>query len=343
MIDDLLKDRLLNDLAEIIDSGKKDIAVSINSTITKVYWQIGNRINIEILKETRAEYGKQIIKKVSKFLMIHFGNGWGEKHIRHCLRIAETFQSKEIFYALSRELSWTHIRTVMYMDDELKRSFYIEMCRMEKWSTRALQERINSMLYERTAISKKPDELIKKELSALRNEKKLSENLVFRDPYVLDFLELKDTYSEKDLESSILVNLQKFIGELGSDFAFLARQKRIQIDNRDYYIDLLFYHRKLKSLVAIDLKIGEFDAAYKGEMELYLAYLEKYEMNEGENQPIGLILCAEKNPEHIELLQLHKSNIKVADYFTILPSKEILLDRLQKAIEIAQNQIGTSL
>lgn len=343
MIDDLLKDRLLNDLAEIIDSGKKDIAVSINSTITKVYWQIGNRINIEILKETRAEYGKQIIKKVSKFLMINFGNGWGEKHIRHCLRIAETFQSKEIFYALSRELSWTHIRTVMYMDDELKRSFYIEMCRMEKWSTRALQERINSMLYERTAISKKPDELIKKELSALRNEKKLSENLVFRDPYVLDFLELKDTYSEKDLESSILVNLQKFIGELGSDFAFLARQKRIQIDNRDYYIDLLFYHRKLKSLVAIDLKIGEFDAAYKGEMELYLAYLEKYEMNEGENQPIGLILCAEKNPEHIELLQLHKSNIKVADYFTILPSKEILLDRLQKAIEIAQNQISTSL
>lgn len=343
MIDDLLKDRLLNDLAEIIDSGKKDIAVSINSTITKVYWQIGNRINIEILKETRAEYGKQIIKKVSKFLMINFGNGWGEKHIRHCLRIAETFQSKEIFYALSRELSWTHIRTVMYMDDELKRSFYIEMCRMEKWSTRALQERINSMLYERTAISKKPDELIKKELSALRNEKKLSENLVFRDPYVLDFLELKDTYSEKDLESSILVNLQKFIGELGSDFAFLARQKRIQIDNRDYYIDLLFYHRKLKSLVAIDLKIGEFDAAYKGEMELYLAYLEKYEMNEGENQPIGLILCAEKNPEHIELLQLHKSNIKVADYFTILPSKEILLDRLQKAIEIAQNQIRTSL
>ena len=217
------------------------------------------------------------------------------------------------------------------------------MCRMEKWSTRALQERINSLLYERTVISKKPDELIKKELSALRNEKKLSESLVFRDPYVLDFLELKDTYSEKDLESSILVNLQKFIGELGSDFAFLARQKRIQIDNRDYYIDLLFYHRKLKSLVAIDLKIGEFDAAYKGEMELYLAYLEKYEMNEGENKPIGLILCAEKNPEHIELLQLNNSNIKVADYFTILPSKEILLDRLQRAIEIAQNQIGTSL
>ena len=127
MIDDLLKDRFLNDLAEIIDSGKKDIAVSINSTITKVYWQIGNQINIEILKETRAEYGKQIIKKVSKFLMIHFGNGWGEKHIRHCLRAAESFQSKEIFYALSRELSWTHLKEVISFEDEFKCKFYVEL------------------------------------------------------------------------------------------------------------------------------------------------------------------------------------------------------------------------
>jgi predicted nuclease of restriction endonuclease-like (RecB) superfamily len=193
------------------------------------------------------------------------------------------------------------------------------------------------MLYERTAISKKPDELIKKELSALKNEKKLSEDLVFRDPYILDFLELKDTYSEKDLESSILVNLQKFIGELGSDFAFLARQKRIQIDNRDYYIDLLFFHRKLKSLIAIDLKISDFDAAFKGEMELYLGYLQKYEMNEGENPPIGLILCSGKNPEHIEILQLDKSNIKVSEYLTILPSNELLLEKLQLAVEIAKN------
>jgi predicted nuclease of restriction endonuclease-like (RecB) superfamily len=333
----LQKDRLLKDLAEIIYSGKKDVSVSINSTITFVYWQIGNRINIEILKDTRAEYGKQIIKKVSEYLIYHFGNGWGEKHIRHCLRIAETFQDKEIIYALSSELSWTHLRSVIYIEDELKRSFYIEMCRMEKWSTRVLQERINTMLYERTAISKKPDELIKKELSALRKEKKLSKDLVFRDPYVLDFLELKDTFSEKDLESSILVNLQKFIGELGSDFAFLARQKRIQIDNRDYYIDLLFFHRKLKSLIAIDLKISDFDAAFKGEMELYLGYLQKYEMNEEENPPIGLILCSGKNPEHIEILQLDKSNIKVSEYLTILPSNELLLEKLQLAVEIAKN------
>lgn len=337
MISPLKNDAFFNELTEIIVFGKKDIELSINRTITNVYWQIGNRINTEILNDKRAEYGKQIIKHVSEFLVAHFGKGWGEKHIRHCLRIAETFQDKEIFYALSRELSWTHLRTIMYLDDELKRSFYVEMCRLEKWSSRRLQERINSLLYERTAISKQPDELIKKELNALKTEKKLSDNLVFRDPYILDFLELKDTYSEKDLESSILVNLQKFISELGTDFAFLARQKRIQIDNRDYYIDLLFFHRKLKSLVAIDLKIRDFDAAFKGEMELYLGYLQKYEMNEGENPPVGLILCSGKNPEHIEILQMDKSNIRVSEYLTLLPPKEKLLEKLQLAVEIARN------
>ena len=218
--------------------------------------------------------------------------------------------------------------------------FYFEMCKIENWSTRTLQERINSMLYERTAISKKPEETIKNELVQLNKTSQLTPDLVFRDPYFLDFLGLKDTYSEKDLETAIVAELQRFISELGSDFAFLARQKRLMIDNRDYYIDLLFYHRRLKCLIAIDLKIGEFDAAHKGEMELYLGYLEKHEAVKDENPPIGLILCTGKNPEHIELLQLHKSNIKVADYFTILPSKEILLDRLHKAIAIAQNQIS---
>jgi len=259
--------------------------------------------------------------------------------LRHCLRFAEIFPDEAIVSALRRQLSWTHIRTLMYIDDELKRSFYIEICKREKWSTRALHERINSMLYERTAISKKPEETIKKELRQLGNAGRITPDLVFRDPYFLDFLSLKDTYSEKDLESAIVAELQRFIIELGNDFAFLARQKRITIDKRDYYIDLLFYHRRLKSLVAIDLKIGEFDAAYKGEMELYLAWLEKYESVEDENPPIGLILCAGKNPEHVELMQLHKSNIKVADYFTVLPPKEVLLDKLHKAIAIARNSL----
>jgi predicted nuclease of restriction endonuclease-like (RecB) superfamily len=215
------------------------------------------------------------------------------------------------------------------------------MCKLEKWSTRTLQERIQSMLFERTAISKKPEQTIKNDLSLLNKEQKLSADLVFKDPYVLDFLGLKDTYSEKDLESAIIAELQRFISELGSDFAFLVRQKRITIDTTDYYIDLLFYHRRLKCLVAIDLKIGNFEASYKGQMELYLRYLEKYEQVEGENSPIGLILCSGKNAEHVELLQLDKSNIRVADYLTILPSQEVLKQKLHRAIELARNRFDS--
>lgn len=253
--------------------------------------------------------------------------------------LAEIFPDIEIVHALRSQLSWTHLRLIISMEDELKRGFYIEMCKMEKWSSRQLQDRIQSMLYERTAISKKPEQTIKNDLELLKTEQKLSPELVFRDPYFLDFLGLADTYSEKDLETSILAELQNFIIEMGSDFAFMARQKRIIIDNRDYYIDLLFYHRRLKCLVAIDLKIGEFEAAYKGQMELYLRYLEKYEQVEDENTPIGLILCTGKNEEHIELLQLDKSNIRVADYLTILPPKKLLQEKLHKAIEIAQQKI----
>lgn len=195
-----------------------------------------------------------------------------------------------------------------------------------------------SMLYERTAISKKPELTIANDLELLKNEQKISPDLVFRDPYFLDFLGLKDTYSEKDLENSILAELQRFIIEFGSDFAFMARQKRITIDQRDYYIDLLFFHRRLKRLIAIDLKIGEFEAAYKGQMELYLRYLEKPEQVEGENTPIGLILCTGKNEEHVELMQLDKSTILVADYYTMLPSEQLLKEKLHSALEIAKQR-----
>ncbi|MBL7791005.1 MAG: DUF1016 family protein [Saprospiraceae bacterium] len=252
------------------------------------------------------------------------------------MQLAQVFSDEQIVYTLCRELSWLHLLLIMYMDDSLKRDFYIEMCKLEKWSVRTFRERIQSMLYERTAISKKPEQTIQQDIERLKNEQKLNPDLVFRDPYFLDFLGLRDAYSEKDLETAIIVELQRFITELGSDFAFLARQKRVSIDNRDYYIDLLFYHRRLKCLVAIDLKIGEFDAAYKGQMELYLRYLEKYEQVEGENTPIGLILCTGKNEEHVELMQLDKSNIRVADYLTLLPSKQVLKEKLHKAIEIAK-------
>lgn len=330
---------LFFEIKNLIETSKNNVAVTVNSEMTMLYWNIGKRVNDEVLQNNRAEYSKQIVVSLARQLEIEYGKGWSEKQLRHCLRFAEIISDFQIVSALRRQLSWTHIKTIIYIENDIKRMFYIEMCKLEKWSSRQLQERINSMLYERTAISKKPEETIKNELAGLKNDQKLTADLVFRDPYFLDFLNLKDTYSEKDLEASILAEIQRFITEMGSDFAFLARQKRLMIDNRDYYIDLLFYHRRLKSLVVIGLKLGEFDAAHKGEMELYLNYLDKYEKVEGENQPIGLILCTGKNQEHIELMQMDKSNIKVAEYLTLLPSKEILLEKLHKAIEIAKNRI----
>ncbi len=333
------KANLLGDIKSLIEQSKQQVAVTVNAAMSMLYWQIGKKINQEILNDKRAEYGKQIVATLSEHLIPEYGNSFTEKNLRRMMQFAISFPEKEIVVSLIRQLSWTHLLAVIPIEDPLKRMFYIEMCKIEKWSVRTFRERINSMLYERTAISKKTKETILNELQKLGKSSQITQDLVFRDPYFLDFLNLKDTYSEQDLETAIVAELQRFISELGNDFAFLARQKRITIDNRDYYIDLLFYHRRLKSLIAIDLKIGEFDAANKGEMELYLGYLEKYETVEGENQPIGLILCSGKNPEHIELLQLHKSNINVADYFTVLPSKEVLLKKLQQAIEIAQNRM----
>ena len=303
---------------------------------TKGYY-IG--INAEILQDKRAEYGKKIITSLAYKLTLEYGRGWSENQLWYCLRLAEIFPDEKILHALRGELSWTHIKLLIYIDEPLKREFYLQMAKTEKWSSRQLQERINSQLFERTAISKKPDKTIQNELALLRKEKKVSEDIVFSDPYFLNFLGLSDKYSEKDLESAILAELQRFIIEFGQDFAFLARQKRITIDNRDYYIDLLFYHCRLKCLVVVDLKIGEFEAGFKGQMELYLRYLEKYEMADGENPPIGLILCSGKNEEHIELLQLPKSNIRVAGYLTQLPSKEILQKKLKQSIEIAKNKL----
>jgi predicted nuclease of restriction endonuclease-like (RecB) superfamily len=332
---------LLEDLRKLIDSARKSVAKTVNSTMTLLYWQIGKRIYTEILNENRAEYGKQIVINISEELTLFYGKGWSPRQIRYCLQIAELFPEFKIWHTMCAKLSWSHIRLLIRIEDALKRDFFTELCKLENWSVRQLQERINSMLYERTAIAKKSEELIKNDLKQLQDEDKLSPDLVFRDPYFLDFLGLTSEYSEKDLESAILVELQKFITELGQDFGFLARQKRISIDNRDYYIDLLFYHRRLKSLVVIDLKLGDFEAGYKGQMELYLRYLEKYEQVEGENSPIGLILCAGKNAEHIELLGLDKSNIRLAEYLTQLPPKEILQAKLHQSLEIARHRLHT--
>ena len=330
--------KLFENILDLIEKSRTRVALTVNREITLLYWQIGKEINARILKNERAEYGERIVSTLSEKLTASFGKGWGKRHLWHCVRTADIFSENEIVNALSTQLSWTHIRELAAIEDDLKRTFYTELSIRERWSTRTLQERIGSLLYERTALSKKPEELIKQELNLLKTEGPVTPDLVFRDPYILSFLGLKDTYSENDLESSILNHLQHFIIEMGSDFAFIARQKRILIDKEDYRIDLLFYHRGLRRLVAIDLKLDRFKAAYKGQMELYLKWLDKYERKEGEGLPIGLILCSEKQQEQIELLELDKGHIRVAEYLTQLPSKELLAQKLHMAIEIARER-----
>jgi predicted nuclease of restriction endonuclease-like (RecB) superfamily len=253
--------------------------------------------------------------------------------------LAEFFPAREIVSTLSRQLSWSHFVEIIYLGDPLQRDFYAEMCRVEHWTVRTLREKIAGMLFERTALSRKPEELARQELEALRTEDKLTPDLVFRDPYLLNFLGLADTYSEKDLEVAILRELESFILELGGGFAFVARQKRMAIDGKDFYLDLLFYHRKLRRLIAVELKLGPFEASHKGQMELYLRWLEKFELEPGEEPPLGLILCADKSEEQVELLQLDKSGIRVASYLTELPPLPLLQRKLHEAVRLAKARL----
>ncbi|MDX2098073.1 MAG: PDDEXK nuclease domain-containing protein [Leptolyngbyaceae cyanobacterium bins.59] len=337
-----LSDLLFQEIGQLIDAAKQRAAVAINAEITLLYWQVGRRIQAEVLQGQRAEYGKQVIGLLSKQLTHSYGKGWGERQLRHCLQFAEAFPDQEIVNTLCSKLSWSHLRILSGIDDPLKRDFYIELAHLEQWSVRQLQERINSMLFERTALSRKPEDTIRHDLDKLRQDRQISPDLLLKDPYVLDFLNLSDRYFEKDLEDAILREIEQFLLELGAGFTFVARQKRLQIDTDDFYIDLLFYNRKLKRLVAIDLKLGNFRPEYKSQMELYLRWLAKYEQESGEQPPLGIILCAGKKQEQIELLELDKSGIHVAEYLTVLPPKELLQSKLHEAITSARQRLESS-
>ena len=336
-IDTPKESQLFTDICTIIDDTRYRVAVYVNSEICHMNWLVGKRIKEDILHNSRAEYGQEIIKNLAKRLSKKYGSGWGFKKLQHCLRAAYTFSEEEIVYAMSRQLSWTHLRALMYIDDKLARNFYLEMCRLEKWSTRTLIEKIDSQLYERTAISRRPEEIIKAELESIKETDRLLPDFVFRSSYFLDLIGLPDIFSENDLETAILNQIQQFIKEFGSDFAFVDRQKRIPVDGTIYKLDLLFYHRGLRRLVAIDLKLGRFKPEHEGQMLLYLRYLNRNDRKEGEETPIGLILCSEGNTEHIEYLMLEEdSPVKVAQYYTKLPDKKLLSEKLQRAIAIAR-------
>lgn len=300
LVSPILSKSLVQDLRQIIEQARGHVATTANHTLTMMYWHIGERINRDVLGNQRADYGKLIVSQVAT------------------------------------QLTWSHFIEVLSLKDELQREFYITMAASQRWGRDRLRKEIDNMLYERIAISNKSEESIKHELTQLRDENVLSPDLVFKSPYFLEFTGLKGMYSEKSLEDSLIAHLEQFIIELGNGFSFVARQKRMIIDGEDFYLDLLFYHRRLHRLIAIELKLGRFKAQYKGQMELYLRWLEANEMEQGEEPPLGLLLCTEGSEEQIELLQLDKSGIKVAQYMTELPSREVLLRQIQKSLETAK-------
>lgn len=331
---------LIIDLRQIVEQCRNRVAVNVNSELTMMYWHIGERINRDVLGSHRAEYGKQIVSTVSAQLQEEFNSkGFAKRNIHRMMQFAQQFPDIKIVTTLSTQMTWSHVVEVLSLPDDIQREFYLTLAASERWSVRRMRKEIDGMLYERTAISSKPDELIKQELIKLREEQTLSPDLVFKSPYFLEFTGLKGMYSEKSLEDSLVAHLEQFIIELGNGFSFVARQKRMIIDGEDFYLDLLFYHRRLHRLIAIDLKLGRFKAQYKGQMELYLRWLEKNEMEQGEETPLGLLLCTEGSEEQIELLQLDKSGIKVAQYLTELPSREVLRLQIQKSLAAAKQRL----
>lgn len=330
---------LLGDIRALIEAARKRAASAVNSELSMLYWSIGQRIHTQVLEGRRADYGEEVVLTLAAQLVKEYGSSFSVKNLRRMVQFAVAYPDERIVVSLIRQLSWTHFIALIPLKDPLQRDYYAQMASAERWSVRTLRERIDSMLYERTALSQKPEETIAQELATLRDAQRMTPALVMRDPYILDFLGLRDSWQESDLEAAIIREMEAFLLELGAGFCFVARQKRIQIDDDDFHLDLLFYNRKLRRLVAVELKIGEFKAAYKGQMELYLRWLDKHEREPEEASPLGIILCTGKKREQIELLELDKSGIHVAEYLTSLPPRAVLGEKLQQATERARLQI----
>ena len=327
-----LDKQLFPNLVQIIEQGKKQVAVQVNSTVVLTYWQVGKSINEHILNNERAEYGKEIVSTVSTQLAEKYGKSFELRNLRRMMQFADLFPNIEIVSPLATQFSWSHFIEVLKLKNDEARLFYLQKSAESTWSKLELRHQIERKAFERSDIAN----------TQLQNVSDYNDAIgVFKDPYFLDFLGLKEGYLEKDLETAILRELETFILELGAGFSFIERQKRIILDGKDFYLDLLFYHRKLKRLIAIDLKLSEFKASHKGQMELYLKWLNRYEKQDGENQPIGLILCAEASREQVELLEMHKDGIMVAEYWTDLPPKKELEQKLHSLLIEAKSRIET--
>ena len=327
--------RITDSIGNIIEQSKRTIAVYLNSEVSMTYWKIGKYIAGELDAIGEEKYGAKIVSTVSRLLTERFGTGYQRANIFRMLKVAREFPDEEIVSTLSRQLTWSHFVELSVISDPTKRLFYQQMSILYHWSVRQLRDQEDKMVYERSLIAAKPEDEQVKVLTTVA-EGDITPDVILKSSYVVDFLGLKRGFSEEELEDAVVEQLEKFIMELGQDFAFLERQKKIPVDSIDYKLDLLFYHRRLRRLLAIDLKLGKFKPEYKGQMELYLKYLKKYEMQPGEEEPIGLLLCSEGNTEHIELLMLDEQNIKVAQYLTVLPEKQWFIDKMNRSIAIAR-------
>ena len=330
---------LLMEIRALIEDARHQVAHAANAGLTIAYWRIGKRLLRENLTDGRGEYGQKILASLAQQLELEYGKGFSYSALTRMARFAELFPDERILVSLIQELTWTHFIALLPLKDPLAREFYAEMCRVERWSVRIPRQKINGMLFERTALSKNSEEVVRQELATLR-EGKMTPDMVFRDPYLLNFLGLSGAYSEKDLEMAILREMESFLLEMGNGFCFVERQKRMSVGKDDFYLDLLFYHRHLHRLVAIELKLESFQPSHKGQMELYLRWLDKHERAAGEEPPLGLILCASADAEQIELLQLDDASIRIAEYLVELPPVAVLRDRLHRAIEHARERIA---
>lgn len=325
-------DALHAELRALITSSRQRLAGAVNAELTRLYWSVGVRLCTEVLGGAdRATYGDQLISRVGEQLAQEFGRGFEAKNLRRMVQFAQSFPQPEIVATLSRQLSWSHFVSLLPLKSEQARQFYAHQAAINTWSVRELRHQIERKAFERTEIASAQCPSLQATDSAPA--------LVFKDPYFLDFLGLRQGHDEADLESAILRQLEAFILELGRGFAFVERQKRMIIDGEDFHLDLLFYHRRLRRLVAIELKLGRFKAAHKGQMELYLKWLDKHERQPGEEAPIGLILCAESSHEQVELLEMHKDGITVAEYWTELPPKAELEQHLHRALLEARERL----
>ena len=333
---------LLADLRGLIESARQRIATVANASTTILCWNVGRRLLRESLQDGRGAYGRRILATVSQELSAEFGVGFSYAALTRMVRFAEWMTDERIVSTLSTQLSWSHFIELLPIKDPLARDFYAEMCRIERWDVRTLRLKIGGMLFQRTALSRKPKSVIASQIGQLRDGH-MTPDLVFRDPYLLDLLGLKGAYSERDLESAILREIEGVLLELGTGFAFVARQKRMSVGKDDFHLDLLFFHRHLRRLIAVELKLESFQPPHVGQMELYLRWLDKYERAPGEEAPIGLILCASADAEQVELLQLDAKSIRVSEYLTELPPLPLLRARLHQAIEHAREQAARRL